>query len=278
MRNRKISTSKDLLQFYPFLEHQKEWGKFAKEFDKPECRKNRRKAALALKAPEQPDEIREMLNHCNWVLRGETLSVMPEIDDDGKESFLTPEQVVESRLKAATALAEKVELLLSDTEAGAEMRSGVEQAIKRLQHQPDTRAIIHAFNAMCRFIHRERRLPSKKALNIEAYRMRHCNVSHVEGERPAFGEIITREESVLRDRTPIIAKVKYRVYDCAEHHGMDDEYREARWVTCRLVPKEKWDHPLWQDTREIWNLGGFSGLPKAGKSPQLGGRKKQHPL
>jgi len=276
MKQRKISTSKDLLRIYPFLEQQKGWGKFAEEFDKPECRKNRAKAARALKAPEQSDEIREMLNHCNWVLRGETLSVMPEIDDDGKESFLTPEQVAEVRLKAATSLAEQVEMLLSDTVAGAEMRSGVEQAIKRLRHQPDRRAILHAYNALCRFIRREQRLPTKKDLNIEAYRMT-WNEPHVMEDRPKFGQFIALEKCVMENRRPVSSVVVYRVYDFIEHHGMDDQYNERKWIECRLVRAANWEDLYWIDTREIWVPGGFSGLPKAGKS-QLGGRNKQHPL
>ena len=271
MKSRKISTSKDLRQFYPFLEQQKGGGKFAEEFDKPECRKNRAKAALALKAPEQPDEIRGMLNHCNWVLRGETLSVMPEIDDDGKESFLTTEQVVESRLKAATALAEKVELLLSDTEAGVEMRSGVEQAIKRLKHEPDTRTIIDKFDAMCRFIIREKRLPAKKELNIEANRIKNCNVLHVMEDRPRFGQLITLEQSVMENGRPVIREVRYRVYDFTEHYGIDDQYNEGKWIECRLVRDTNWKKIYWTDSHGLWGPGGFYGLPKAGKTPQPGG-------
>ena len=272
----KISTSKDLLQFYPFLERQKEWAKFAEAFDKPECRKNRGKAARALEAPEQPDEIREMLNHCNWVLRAETLSLLPKIDDDGKASFQTPEQDVESHLKAATALAEKVELLLSDSEAGAEMRSGVEQAVKSLKHRPDTRSIIDAFKAMCLFIRREQRLPSKKELNIEAFRMK-WNECHVMEERPKFGQLITLEKSTLDKGQVVSREVPYRVYDFKECYGLDDEYNEGKWIECRLVRDVSWNELYWKDPREIWKPGGFSGLPKAGRS-QVGGEVEQHPL
>ena len=265
MKNRKVSTSKDLLKFYPFLEQQKEWAKFAEEFNKPECRKNRIKAARALRIPEQPEAIGEILHHCNWVLHGEILSFLPEIGDDGNERFLSPKQVAISRLKAATSLAEKVELLLSYTDAGAELRSGLERAIKRLQYQPDTRSIMDAFNAMCLFIRREERLPSKKELNIEVNRIKKCNVEHIMEDLPSFGQIIMREESVLRNGRPVCAKVSYRVYDFTKGYGIDDEYNECRWIQCRLVPRECWEESYWVDTSEIWKPGGFSGLPKGRK-------------
>jgi hypothetical protein len=145
-----------------------------------------------------------------------------------------------------------------------------------LQHQPDTRSIMHAFNAMCRFILREQRLPSKKELNIEASRMK-SNELHVMADRPKFGQLIALVKSAMDNGRPVSREVRYRVYDFTEHYGMDDDYNEGKWIECRLVRDASWKKPYWSDTREIFKPGGFSGLPKAGKS-QLGGKKKQHPL
>lgn len=269
MKRRAVSNSKDLLEFYPFLEDQKGWAKFATAFDKPECKEKRRNAARACRRPVTSRKVKDMRTLCSWIRHGELLSCMPNLNGDGQQVDLSPVGVTRRRLQDACSLASAVEMILSDSEGGRILRQAIEDEIAALRFQPDTRSIYDACIALFRFISREERLPTKKELNREVNRMKKCNVVHVMEKRPQFGDTIKRLVPTLNEGRMIETEMQYRVYEYEKNHGVDDNWNEVYWFECRLVRDYEWGNPYWADTSDVWKPGGLSGLPKAGKS-QLG--------
>lgn len=259
-KRKSVRTSKDLLDFYPFLEHQAGWSKFAKEFDKPECLKCRSKGVRYITPPKRPEAIEAMLNHCNSVLRGEMLANLP-FGLDEEIRFVTPDEVRETRLRDATALAGIVESLLSDSDKGTVLRHAVEAEIKRIRQKklkPKRSNSVDLFRAFCTFVNREKRLPFKKELNIEANRLKMCKDGFL-GEK-IFGEIVYRNGAANGS-----AADRFYVYDCREEYAYDDNDEVQTWKECRIVPWGEWDALRWNPTEyaDVSTPSGFKGLPEA---------------
>ena len=264
MKRKTVSTSKDLLNVYPFLEGQKGWTKFANEFDKPEYREKRAKDGRAIRAPKQPNSIRELLNHCTTILRGEMLIGFSNLDDP-TERVWTAEDEMKERLKSASVLAEKVECLLSDTREGDRLRAAVEKDITRLRTIAPARNSMDAWKALFVFIEREGTLPTKPQLNWE--------VNHIAHGRMDW--FVTN--STMKEGDPVVANgKKYRAYGCYDDYRTDDQYRQFFGVGCKLVPEHEWQQPYWIPTENrahIFTSCGLKGLPDGPKGKLVGRRR-----
>lgn len=264
MNRRTISNSTDLLRHYPILESQKGWTQFAIRFDKPECRKNRSIAARASAPKRQPEAIREILNHCFLILRGEMIAGFPEILPDGTERYLSSAEELEQRLKSATSLAEKVELIFSDSEDGVGWRKGIMQEGRRLKSNPESRSLFLAWQAFFHFLDRQGRLPTKKELNWEVNRRKN-RVKGYRGKKEFGDSVYLSNDREGGDRS---RADKYMIYDCYEDYCRDENEDVIVWMECELVPLFQWKVGYWDEgdfSRTVLKAGGFSGLPKSGK-------------
>jgi hypothetical protein len=265
MKRKTVSTSKDLLNFYPFLEGQKGWTKFASKFDKPEFRKHRMEAARARRGPKQSKIVRDCLNHSSWIINAEALANMPICETDSSERFLTPEELLESQKSSAMILAKAFKLLLTDSRDGNRLRDEIMKEIERLRTIAPSRNIAEACEAFFRFIERENRLPTKQETNWEANHIYHGKIEefHIKS-RMKDGDHLEKNGK------------QYRAYGCYEDLRMDDQYCDFSGIACKLVPAEEWKQLRWEDasnSSHLWKSCGFSGLPE-GKRGKVGKRQR----
>lgn len=168
-------TSDELLVTWPFLLGQPNWTKFVEHFDSPPCIKARADAVIARMGPPMSPEVQVMLDLVQRIEK--TANVLssqqdPKSGEYQERLFRQASELVENSL----ALASKARLLLTDNSEGDLLRAEVNSEIKRQRFEScddserPVRMGYEALTALFTFIDRERRLPSKRELNIEAGR------------------------------------------------------------------------------------------------------------
>jgi hypothetical protein len=261
MKRKIIANSGDMLLHYPFLERQEGWTKFAEEFDKPECQKERIKAARYRRPPKQSQVVTKIISHCHSILHGEDLADFFNCVAE-TELVLTPEAVLETRLKDAAALAKKIECLLSDTPAGDKLFEAIKKEVERRRTIPPLCNIMDVWKALFAFINREHLLPTKQKLNWEA--------NHI--ARGRMDWFVPNPD--LRAGDKLIVKGKnYRAYWCYNDLREDDQCRDVYGTGCKLVPEHEWETPRWENPSSYSHIltpCGLKGLPEGPKGRKVG--------
>lgn len=253
------NSSKGLLQAFPFLQEQKGWERFAKEFDRSECRKARSKASRATRGERESKLICELKTHVSVIRNRHILDSFSFIHDDGTETYSTEEEKQKRILKSAEFLSDQMNLLLTISENGDKARRALTKEIDRKTRKLDQRNITDVFEAFLNFVQRESRLPSKKELNSEANRIEESKKNAPIPGKRKFGDEIKKSDS-RADR--------FIVFHCEEKHG-DGMGENWLWHQCQIVRANEWESPRWDEadfSKKILKPAGFAGLPKAGKS------------
>jgi len=269
MKSIALKNSDCLLSEYPELANCSEWKKFATEFDKPSCIRKRSDARKAFR-PEMKEAVKEMDEHCQFILNGERIANFGRTKADGSNGWWSREEIALGRIVSAVALAQKVQLLFSPSKEGKKLRNALRaeadrREVPRNRQDKASCSAVVCF-AFLKFVHRAKRLPLKKELNVEANRLAKCEIEDT--GKKQFGEICERDE------------VNWKVYDCISEFDFEADDDEIKWKS-RVVPLDAWDRPKWESSSGLAEYStplGLKGLSEAhedkGKKQGQKDRKK----
>jgi hypothetical protein len=265
-------TSKDLLRKFPFLKETPGWGKFAEAFDKPECVKKRDEAKRAHEGAEPSQIVLDLHKLINRIPL-EFTSGMGFLVDWEKHDISAEE--TQRVFKAAVALSKVLLLFMGDSKGGKLLRNAAEQEAERNRlsnlerAEQETRMGHEAYLALCSFVDREKRLPSKKELNLEAGRNYRAN-RVIESPAPfPHGQKIEHDGIWRVQRSELATGVTWfgapekgvpsdsifdGVFDCYEIHLVDCSSGDRLWN------KLRWEENTM--AKNVTPVFGFSGLPR----------------
>lgn len=243
-----MRTLSDLLEDHPELEHQKNWQKFAEEFDKEECIKERRKVMSAYR-PKQGEQALHLMQLCHIITSD--LAAFRRAEESPLDLWS------KTRIDAALELTRKVMECFENTDEGKSLRNAM-RAVAEKKRSPEPRrdkaspasSVLFAFK---KFVDRERRLPTKKELNIESNRLRKC-VKMGNRERQ-FGEQFNENGNELVFYDSIITDLD---------RDADDKIINT-WKF-RAVPLASWNEPQWEASSMLAEYStplGLKGLSEA---------------
>lgn len=270
MKRKKISTSEDLLENHPQLAQEKGWDKFAREFDKQKCREYRMEAMAAYKTRES-EQVQCLKKLCQNVLNDGLSAEFKRTEGGGREQISQEEQT-RTRIDAAVQLARKVLECFESTTTGNSLRSAMRSAAEKggnpwvRQDKASPAAIV--LNSFLKFLNRERKLPTKKEVNIESNRLRSCvEIVEFGNEERHFGERLVHNGET------------WIVYDCFVSDIDWDVGGETKVVwRSRAVPSEQWDVTQWKQSSRLTEYStplGLKGLPEANEDKGKKARLKR---
>ena len=252
------NTSAGLLGKYEELPGFAGWEKFAASYDQPECQELRLKRWREARPKQQPRSTESPLpsilaDMAKTVLgQWELVMSMPWISEDGATSH---PGIGPSHDEAAKNLAKLVLGMTAPNDNGQLLYQLADEI--REQNKPKPGPIVElnrtfeVTRAMLIFIHRERRIPGKTELHIEANRRHESARMSQERESHKIGDVVSKD------------RARFRIYMFDRIPGF-----------AYLCPFGQWDNLRWNEThysKVILKEAGLRGLPH----PKLGGHQKK---